>query len=31
MSDHDERIAIDSLNEIIQFYRSKRVSPYGKV
>jgi hypothetical protein len=31
MSDHDERIAIDSLNEIIQFYRSKRVSPHGKV
>jgi hypothetical protein len=31
MSDHDEHIAIESLNEIIQFYRSKRVSPHGKV
>ena len=30
-SDHDERIAMDSLNEIVRFCRSKRVSPYGKV
>lgn len=31
MSDHDERIAIDSLNDIIQFCRSKRISTHGKV
>jgi len=31
VSDRDERIAMDSLNEIIQFCRSKRVSTHGNV